>query len=43
MKDLIGNDDHHILKGMVDFKRAFGNSNLLYGKDKDGYFVVAVD
>lgn len=43
MRDLIGNDDEHIIKGMVDFKRAFGKSNLLYGKDKEGYFVVCID
>lgn len=43
MRDLIGNDDNHIIKGMVDFKRAFGKSNLLYGKDKEGYFVVCID
>lgn len=43
MRDLIGNDDDHIIKGMVDFKRAFGKSNLLYGKDKEGYFVVCID
>jgi len=28
---------------MIDFKKAFANSNLLYGKDKDGYFVVCLD
>lgn len=43
MRNLIGNDDEHIIKGMVDFKRAFGKSNLLYGKDKEGYFVVCID
>ena len=43
MRDLIGNDDNHIIKGMVDVKRAFGKSNLLYGKDKEGYFVVCID
>lgn len=43
MKDLIVPDEDHILKGMVDFKRAFKDTSLLYGKDRDGYFVVAVD
>ena len=28
---------------MVDFKKAFANSNLLFGKDKGGYFAVCVD
>lgn len=41
MKNLI-NDDQ-ILKGMVDFKHVFQNTNLLYGKDKQGYFIVALD
>ena len=41
MKNLI-NDDQ-ILKGLVDFKRVFKNTNLLYGKDRDGYFIVALD
>lgn len=43
MRNLIANDEDHIIKGMNDFKRAFGNSELLYGKDKQGYFVVCVD
>lgn len=37
------NDFQQRIKGMVDFKKAFANSNLLYGKDKDGYFVVCLD
>ena len=28
MRDLIGNDDNHIIKGMVDFKRAFGRRSV---------------
>lgn len=43
MRDLVANDDNHIIKGMADFKRVFGNSNLLYGKDKEGYFVICID
>lgn len=43
MGDLIAPDDDHILKGMADFKRAFKDTDLLYGKDKNGYFVVCVD
>lgn len=43
MGDLIAPDDQHILKGMTDFKRAFKDTDLLYGKDKNGYFVVCVD
>ena len=41
MGDLI--DDDHILKGMADFKRAFKDTDLLYGKDRNGYFLIAVD
>lgn len=41
MKDLI--NDNQILKGMVDFKRVFKETNLLYGKDREGYFIVALD
>lgn len=43
MGDLIAPDDDHILKGMADFKRAFKDTDLLYGKDRNGYFVVCVD
>lgn len=43
MGDLIAPDDQHILKGMADFKRAFKDTDLLYGKDKNGYFVICVD
>lgn len=37
------NDYQQRIKGMADFKKAFAHSNLLYGKDKDGYFVVCLD
>lgn len=40
---LIDNDVQGIISGMVDFKKAFKDSELLYGKDKDGYFAVCVD
>lgn len=43
MGDLIAPDDQHILKGMADFKRAFKDTDLLYGKDRNGYFLIAVD
>ena len=43
MGDLIAPDDDHILKGMADFKRAFKDTNLLYGKDRNGYFLIAID
>ena len=43
MGDLIAPDDDHILKGMADFKRAFKDTDLLYGKDRNGYFLIAVD
>jgi len=40
---IIENDYQERIKGMVDFKKAFANSNLLFGKDKGGYFAVCVD
>ena len=43
MGDLIAPDDDHILKGMADFKRAFKDTDLIYGKDRNGYFLIAVD
>ena len=43
MGDLIAHDDDHILKGMADFKRAFKDTDLLYGKDRNGYFLIAID
>ena len=43
MRNLVGTDGNQILKGMADFKRVFKNTNLLYGKDRDGYFIVALD
>ena len=43
MGDLIAPDDDHILKGMADFKRDFKDTDLLYGKDRNGYFLIAVD
>lgn len=42
MKNLVG-DDNAILKGMADFKRAFKDTDLLYGKDRTGYFIIALD
>ena len=44
VNSLVGNDDNSkILKNMYDFKRVFKNTDLLYGKDHNGYFVVAID
>lgn len=41
---LIKNDTQERIKGMVDFKKTFSDSELLYGKDKEGgYFAVCVD
>lgn len=31
------------MKGMVDVRRVFGLSGLLYGKDKNGYFIICID
>ncbi len=43
MGNLIKPEEDAPLKGMADFKRAFKDTDLLYGKDKNGYFVVCVD
>lgn len=44
MGDLVGTDTKKsILKGMADFKRAFKDTNLLYGKDRQGYFLIILD
>ena len=40
---LVGNDSDQILRNMHDFKRVLKNTDLLYGKDRKGYFVVAID
>lgn len=40
---LVGNDSDQILRNMHDFKRVLKNTDLLYGKDRNGYFVVAID
>lgn len=40
---LVAADPQSPLQGMVDVRRAFGISGLLYGKDKSGYFVICVD
>ena len=43
LNKIFDNDYQERIKGMVDFKKAFANSNLLFGKDKGGYFAVCVD
>lgn len=43
LNNLVGNEDIYIIKGMADFKRALYKSELLYGKDKEGYFVICID
>lgn len=43
INSLVGDESWHILHGMVDVKKCFGNSQLLYGKDKKGYFAVCID
>ena len=43
LNKIFENDFQQRIKGMVDFKKAFADSNLLFGKDKGGYFAVCVD
>lgn len=40
---LIDDDHQQRINGMVDFKKAFGDSELLYGKDKKGFYAVCID
>jgi len=40
---LVQNDEYHLMKGMSDFKKVFSKSELVYGKDKSGYYVLCVD
>ena len=43
INELIANDDEHILKDMNDFKRAFRDSELVYGQDRNGYYTLCID
>ena len=44
MGDLVVNDDDHIIKDMRDFKRVMSeHPEVVYGKDKNGYFVICID
>lgn len=44
LDDIFFSEDYDsVIMSMNDFKQAFVNSNLLYGKDKQGYFVVCAD
>ena len=43
VNNLVGNEDRHILTGMVDFNHAFADSQLVYGRDKNGYYVLCID
>lgn len=40
--DLLIGDDM-IITGMPDFKNVFKDSDMVYGKDKKGYFVICID
>lgn len=40
---LVQNDEYHLMKGMSDFKKVFSDSELVYGKDKNGYYVLCID
>ena len=43
VNNLVGSEDRHILTGMVDFNHAFADSQLVYGRDKNGYYVLCID
>lgn len=44
LDDLLFNEEYKpVIENLPDFKKVFSNSELLYGKDKEGYFVVCAD
>lgn len=44
VNNLVSTEDNTcLLRGMADFKRAFKDTDLLYGKDRNGYFLIAID
>ena len=43
VNNLVGQEDRHLLGGMVDFNHAFADSGLVYGRDKNGYYVLCID
>lgn len=43
MNTLVGDDDESPVRGMTDFKHMFQDTDLVYGKDKNGYYVLCVD
>ena len=40
---LVGDTYHHLIHNMTDFNYVFEQSSLLYGKDRNGYYVLCVD
>ena len=43
MNSLISEEDETPIRGMVDFKRAFQDTDIVFGKDKIGYFMLCID
>lgn len=43
LNNLVRNDDDFIIRDMNGFKRVFKDSDMVYGKDKTGYYVLCVD
>ena len=43
MNTLISEDDETPIRGMVDFKRAFQDTDVVYGKDKTGFYMLCID
>lgn len=43
LNNLVRNEDDFIIRDMNGFKRVFKDSELVYGKDKTGYYVLCVD
>lgn len=43
MNTLISEDDDSPIRGMVDFKRAFQDTDIVYGKDRNGFYMLCID
>lgn len=43
MNTLISEDDETPIRGMVDFKRCFQDTDIVYGKDKTGFYMLCLD
>lgn len=43
LNELIGDREENIMENMHDFKHVFCESGMVYGKDRNGYYVLCID